>query len=134
MENNLKRLFNQLDTIEAPPGLEASILLKIQAESRKRARINLFVFGLLDLVSFTGLIAAAVFLANLLVRSGFTQYLSLIISEDGAIINYWQELILSLAESLPVLSLAVLLTVAIVLIWSTAKTIINVNLIYQKYV
>ncbi|MCL5435465.1 MAG: hypothetical protein M1275_00025 [Patescibacteria group bacterium] len=39
-------------------------------------------------------------------RSGFMQYLSLLFSDFKAVSVYWQDLALSLAESLPVISLA----------------------------
>lgn len=39
-------------------------------------------------------------------RSGFMQYLSLLLSDFKAVSVYWQDLALSLVESLPVVSLA----------------------------
>lgn len=118
-----------LDFVDLPAGLEKMVLMRLDLEQRRQARRELIVFFLVDTLSLGGLLASVVYLSNVFTQSGFGQYLSLLLTDSGSLLSYWQELALSLAESLPVLGFVSFLSIMAVLIWSIARTIINVRVL-----
>ncbi len=118
-----------IESINLPAGLESRVLARLNEEQQRAAKFRLFVFALLDALSLLGLVASLVYLARVFAESGFSQYLSLLFSDGGSLLSYWRELVLSLAESLPALGLLAFLFVTLILIWSMAKTIINVRVL-----
>ncbi len=114
-----------LKFISSPAGLERAVLARLNREQKRQAKIQLVIFALVDILALSGLVASVIYLSSLFAKSGFIQYLSLIVSDGGLLFSYWRELVLSLAESLPVLGLIAFLFIITVLVWSIAKTIIN---------
>ena len=51
-------------------------------------------------------------------ESGFFEFISLLLSDSGALLASWQNFLLALAEALPAVSLALLLAVAIIFLQS----------------
>ena len=132
MSKNIQQLFESSRADTLSPGLESRVLARLEKEKKSLARRNLFIFGAADVLSGAGLVLTLIYVANLFVTSGFYNYISLFWSDTGAIGVFWQEMLLSLVESLPVLGLMAFLSVAAVLIFSLSKTIINFRLFYYE--
>ena len=114
MRQDYERLFQQLHPVEPPSRLLAHIQEQVAVEERRMARRRVFLLGGTALVSLVALVPATQYVAKELYRTGFYEYLSLLFSDSASLPTYWQEFLLSLAESLPLVAsiafLAVLLT------------------------
>ncbi len=109
-------LINMGYMIEPPERLCGNILGQIKLEERRTARLRLFFVGSVFLASFAALIPAFQYFIREFYQSGSYQYLSLLFSDGGAVLSYWKEFTLSIAESLPVLGItAVLATIFVFL-------------------
>lgn len=98
-----------LPELEPPPHLKKAVFLRLQREKRRAARFKLAGFSALAIISFALIFPAINYLLGQLASSGFSQYVSLIFSDGAYLTSYWQEFILALAESLPVLGLIAVL-------------------------
>jgi|ERR1035437_42741 hypothetical protein len=109
--------------VEPPYGLSHSISVRVHELERSTSLIRFLTFVSTTLVSSVALVIATVRLWNDLAQSGFYQYFSLLLSDGATLSLYWKQLGLSLVESLPLLNLALLLSVLGVFIWSGTKVI-----------
>ena len=85
---------------------------------KQSIRIKLWAFSLISLTSFIVLIPVLKTMLSNFSQSGFYEYLSLVFSSGGLIISYWRDFLSSLAESLPVMSIALSLTLIVILFMS----------------
>jgi len=125
MAKSVYDLFAILAPVSLPQGLSQMVLARIEKEQIRRVKISLFVFGLIGILSLVSLVAISIYFVQTLVQSGFSDYLSLIISDSQLMLGLWQIMALSLTESLPIISLILALILALVFVWSTAKAIVN---------
>jgi hypothetical protein len=122
MEDKYRKLLGSINLIEPPKGLGGQILTRINTEEKRLAKIRVFAFGGSGIVSFSFSFWAIIYLVNSIKESGFWQYLSLIFSENGAVLaSYWRELSFSLIESLPIVGLMIFLGAIGLFIWSAAN-------------
>ena len=118
MENNHHtQLFREIDP---PQGLFSAILARVAYERQRAARLRLAVFGTFTFVSVLMLIPAVQYALSEFYTSGFYEYASLFF--DSLSRGYWKELLYSLADSLPSLSLLLLAIISTVLVWSLRHT------------
>jgi hypothetical protein len=117
MEQKLTKIF-QRAKYEPVPNLSISIWRVITKKERKMARLKLWAFILAGVVSLGGLVPALALLTRDFVQSGFYEYFSLIFSDSGSIFSYWKELVFSLAESLPTMSIILSLTLIFIFLLS----------------
>ncbi len=122
------KLFKKLAQVEPPEGLGGEILVRVKAEEKKLERVRIFVFGGSTVVSFGFSLWTVTYLIGSFQQTGFWQYLSLLFFENGAILTYWRELSLSLAESLPVTGLVITLVSIGFFIWSSANALRNTRI------
>ena len=109
MEDNYRDLFGKIDRREPPAGLLNSILLKINGESLRMARIRFICFSFLSLAALAAFIPAWHELRSETAQSGFLQFFSLLFSDAGIIAAYWQDFTVTVAESLPVFGISAVL-------------------------
>jgi hypothetical protein len=121
MQNKYKKLFGYINLIEPPKGLGGRIMNIINVEEKRLARIRAWAFGSSTVASFGLSMWTVVYLIKSANESGFWQYLSLIFSENGAVLAYWRELSLALVESLPIASLIIFLAAVGFFIWSATN-------------
>jgi hypothetical protein len=126
-EKSYEKLFGYLEEKEPEKELVNRLSCVIHQQEKHSARVRFWALGSTTVASFGLSLWAIIYLIKSFKESGFWQYLSLIFSEDGAILAYWKELSFSLAESLPVFGLIVFLAGIGFFIWSITK--IN----YKKY-
>lgn len=104
MEQKLSKIF-QKAKYETNPNLPEKVWTAVSLYNRRIARIKLFSFSLLGLISVVGFVPALITLKSDLSRSGFYEYSSLAFSNNGMIVTYWKEFSLSILESLPMISI-----------------------------
>lgn len=124
MNEEFKKILNKVDIgeVSVPHRLAENIILKIDAKARQHAKIK--TLGL-STVSALSVIASIPIISQIITsftQSGFYNYLSIIFSDFDVAIVYWKEILISLAESLPVIGILALLIVLTVFTWSVLKT------------
>lgn len=99
-----------------PENLRTLILSSIKAVEYRRARLYLLISGITLLGSITGLIFAIKYLVQSLYVSEFYSYIKLIFSDTDVVFGFWRDILMSLAESFPVLIIvSILASILIVL-------------------
>ena len=118
--------------MEPPNGLLEKILNRIHHEERILVLRKIIVFSVTLTGSLAGLVPAFRVLLSDFGRSGFLRFFSLIFSDFSAVAAYWQNFVLILLESLPILSLAVFLAVLIIFLQSIRALTKNVKIMVKR--
>ncbi len=118
-----RKLFARLENTEPPQGLAHAVLIKIALERERVARRRRVMFGALSLSSLIATIPALGLLISDVASSGMFQYLTLLLSDKTALLQYGKEFAFSLAETIPTASAALFLTLCALFIWSLAQTL-----------
>ena len=111
--------------LNAPQNLESGIFLAINHHERFNTKLKLAFQSAIAVVSFGAFFPLGSSLIQAFTNSNFSEYVSILFSGDSAFINYWQELTLSIVESLPVLSLTLFLAVGVVFLYSLTRALRN---------
>lgn len=129
---NYKKLFANIDYINPPERLSKAIFERIIAEKKHLARKRLWYTSSAGVFSLVAIFPAIQYLIGQFIQSGFYQYLSLIFSDGGAVIKYWKEISISLAESLPILGSAIVLTLVLIILGSFKYIIQDSKTLFNK--
>ena len=103
MNQKLKEIFCK-SKYEPRVDLAEDIWRVVLSRNKRITNFKLIVFSVVGFASLLGLVPAIKMLLNDLGQSGFYEYLSLAFSSITSITSYWKEFAFSLAESLPLLS------------------------------
>lgn len=136
MEKYFKDAF-QKAKYEPEIGLKDKIWQKITLRNKRIAYFKLASFSSIGLASVVGFIPMVKILLNDFAQSGFYEYLSLAFSSNGMFSSYSKEFAYSLAESIPAMSIILVLVIIFVFFLSlkyVAKQIINNKHIGISYV
>jgi len=109
MNNESRQLDKVLQSAPVPAGLFDLVCRRVALAKLARARVRSVVFAVAGVLSVVGLVTAFSSVSAGFVQSGFSQYLSLLFSDAGALSSFWLDFLQSLAESLPILPLGILL-------------------------
>jgi hypothetical protein len=90
-------------------------------------------FSIASSLSVVGMVVTISYIQSAFAQSGAGGYLSIILSDTGAITTYWKELALSVSESLPVFSITLLLTATGLGLWSGARAITTIKTYDYRY-
>jgi hypothetical protein len=105
-------------SIEPSIGLKENIIHKIDKEAKKKA-VFAFVFGgLTSLTSVLAMIYSFVLVVKDYYVSGLSEYISLVFSDSSIILSLWKEFIFSVVDSLPFLTITLILVLLWIFIWS----------------
>ncbi len=104
MEKELIKAFNKA-RYEENPNLADNVWHNIVLRNKRITRLKLWAFSSIGFISLIGFIPAWQKLSSDMTQSGFYEYFSLAFSNGGSILSYWRELLLSIAESLPMTSI-----------------------------
>jgi ABC-type multidrug transport system permease subunit len=129
VRKDYERLFKNINRLEPPEFLLGNILTAIEAKKRKTARIRLALFGTFALASLAALFPAIQYFIAEFSQSGFYQYFSLLFSDWNLAITYWNDFVLSLAEALPVLATAAVLSAIFVFLGSLRLAVKQIKFI-----
>ncbi len=105
--------------IELPEGILDRIMARIREERRLlvfKRRLMLYSIGAIG--SFIALVPAFGAMWTELAQSGLAQFISLIFSDTGAVLAFWDVFVLSILESLPAFSIVVVLATLFVFLGS----------------
>jgi hypothetical protein len=125
--NKHPTLHETLACVEAPEGLCASVLSRINGAKRRSAQWHAALFGLSTVASVAVLIPTLEYTSEQLYASGFYEYASFVVSDNSLATTYWREFSLSLLESLPSIALLLLLPIVAMLVWSLIRLVRNVR-------
>jgi hypothetical protein len=113
MEQKLQQAFKSIK-YQQKSDFSENIWQAIVLCDKRNARIKLWVFSTTGLFSLIELAPALKMLFNDFAQSGFYDYFSLLFSSNGSLITFWKDFLLLLAESLPVVSIVLSLTLIFV--------------------
>lgn len=128
MDHRYEELFSTLQTPEPPAGLTEKILHRISRRERKilgfKIAASAGAFG----VSVGIAVAGYVNLVESLSRSGFFEIASLMFSDFSSMAANFPDFILSIMETFPIFTVALLLSGVLFAIWSMAALIDEASL------
>ncbi len=107
------------------------VLERINSEKIRLAKARLVYGSIIGVASVFALVPTWQYFLSEFTQSGFYQYLSLILS-DGITSAYWKELGLTLAESLPVLSITATLCLVFVLLLTLKYLVRDTQVVFIK--
>ncbi|OHA16806.1 MAG: hypothetical protein A3C79_00555 [Candidatus Taylorbacteria bacterium RIFCSPHIGHO2_02_FULL_45_28] len=116
-----------MEKIRPPQDLKRNILLGIAKEEFRRAKVYFTVAATVLPVSLVAMFLSGRYLLNSFYESGFYDYLSLLFSGDSIVLSYWEELMYSLVETMPIVGTIVFLIASSFFIWSGANTLTNLR-------
>ncbi|MFI5260664.1 MAG: hypothetical protein ACHQU0_02625 [Candidatus Paceibacteria bacterium] len=128
MDTQHSRAF--ISPVEPPRELFSAILARIALARRRSAYLQLAAFGTTTFLSVLFLIAAVEYALNEFYTSGFYDYASLFF--DSLSRGYWQEILYSLADSLPSFALLFLIVTATTFVWSARHTRQNARIAFTR--
>jgi len=118
MSKDYEQLFSYLQLSEPPAGLFNKIIARLIKEDRLLIfKKRLVLYSATILASLGAFIPAIYAFRAEFTQSDFSQFLSLIFSDLGAVRANWQDFGLALLESLPAMSLTMLLASLFLLLW-----------------
>lgn len=115
---------------EPPQSLFSAVLARIALAQRRAARLRLAAFGTTAFVSVILLVPAVQYAMNEFYTSGFYDYASLFFGSLSG--GYWQELLYSLADSLPSFALLLLIAIGATFAWSLVRTFASARLAFTR--
>lgn len=108
MRKDYEKLFTHLEPPEPPAGLFDRIILAIRREQELRNTKRLaFGFLALLLVSLTTVPFSWTLVAGQIQDSGMLQFIEVALSDISVFFASWQDFSLAIAESLPVMGIAI---------------------------
>ncbi len=116
--------------IEPPRALFSAVLGRVALARQRAARLRFAAFGTVALVSALTFIPAVQYAVSEFKISGFSDYASLFF--DSLTRGYWQEVLYSLAASLPSIALLLLAAVGSALVWSLWQTNRNARIAFTR--
>lgn len=122
MNDNLSKLFKQAYN-NPETGLSGNVWRAIQTKQARSLKIQSLFYSFVGILSLGGFVFMFISLTKEFSSSGFFQYVSVAFSGGGLFATYWKEYLLSLAESLPVASLGVLLFFLVSILISFRKVV-----------
>lgn len=106
--------------IKVPPELSGMILDRIRHIERRNSWMQFVASSVVSIGSFVLSVNVISSIMHEASTSGFSSYLSLITSDSAVLIATWKEFMITLAESLPTVSIIALLASIGLFIWTTA--------------
>ncbi len=120
VEQNLQKSFKNAK-YEPDGRLSGDILCVIESKNFQIIKLKKFGYLGLSILSLSGSIFSIKILIEQSTRLGFFRYLSLAFSDGGIIAQYWKEYLLSLTDSLPVVSIVLSFFLLFILFISIRK-------------
>lgn len=117
--------------IDPPQALCGAILLEIETEKLRRARLHFLSVSTLAATSLAVIFPVLRYTAEAFSQSGFYQYASLLFFDGGSVLPYWKEFSLTIVESFPLMEITLSLSLVLVLVWSL-RTVFNVIFIIRS--
>ncbi len=123
MDSRYEKLLSALDAPEPPEGLTQKIMLRISRRERRILGVKIAASACAFCVSAGIAVAGYINLMANLAQSGFFTITSLAFSDFSSVAANFPDFLLSIAESFPVFTAAVLLSGILFSLWSMAALI-----------
>jgi len=120
VEQNLQKLFKQA-SYQPESRLSGDVLLLVEAKSSRIAKWKTIGYLSASVLSLSLSVMSIKSVIEQFTTTGFYNYLSLAFSDSGIIATYWKEYILSLVDSLPILSIILSFSLLFVLFISIKR-------------
>lgn len=118
MNKDCGKFFTHPAPPEPPDDLFDKIARRIREEERRTFKRRLTIFSIALALSAAAFIPAFRAVETELAESGFVEFSSLLFSDSGAVLAYWQSFVFALLESLPTTGLIALLAAVFALLQS----------------
>jgi hypothetical protein len=118
-----------IPSIQPNIGLSEAILGVIEKKKRFYALIKLVIFSLTSIISLIGLYFIWQTEGAIIINSEAGQLLSLLFSDTAIVLSMWREYLLSLTESLPIVSIVLVS----VFIWAFCASLWAVSRLSKKF-
>jgi phage-related minor tail protein len=105
-------------------------MAEISEKRRHRARFRLACFSLVSLAALGTLVPAIGELSSEVVRTGFGQFLSLMLSDSGTLAAYWQDFAMIVVESFPIIGVSAVLASILAFLASARLAVKNKNIAF----
>lgn len=117
--------FSKIYNIETETSeLESHIIQLIKSKSVRRARNKRMIFGTISIFSLVGIVLSVIRAVKYMSESGAYEYISLIFSDTAALVH-WREFAMTLAETIPFVSLTLIFGILAVFAWSLRNVFIQ---------
>ena len=113
-ETQYKQLFVHLPEQQAPHDLGDKVMVRIEHTHIVRMRIRGTIHGTIVIASIIGFIPTVQYISAQTSASGFADYASLFLSDTSYAFAHLKTVVLPLAESMPVLDIALALGIILV--------------------
>ncbi|MBP6859215.1 MAG: hypothetical protein KBC69_01150 [Candidatus Magasanikbacteria bacterium] len=133
-EKAIQEAIAERSAVIPPPFLSAQIMSVIAKKRRFYAFVRLGIFSLFSICSSVGSVLILRVEWPSIAQSEAAQLLSLLFSDFSVIVEYWREYVLSLLESLPLISMiliAVFIWATSALLWMTIRTYVQMKTILR---
>lgn len=127
MKMGFESIKGHFSVLEPQAELSSQIVASIQTLQKRQVRMRVLFFGAIALVAGAVALATVWYLYHVFVSTQLQAYVSLAFSGDAVVYVYWKELLLSILESLPLLSIITLLCAMLFFVWSFAHTLGSVQ-------
>lgn len=111
------------EIIEPKIELKNSIIKRIRNEETKKTIYKMISGSVLSLASIFTLVFYTINIFKDAQVSGLSEYLSLIISDSGLVISYWQTYMMSIVESLPIIPITITAVSVLIFVWSISSLV-----------
>ena len=133
MKKERKQLFFQLDAEQIPADLPRKILLRIEQRERRILGVKIACFSVSFAASMSFVIFGFISFNAQLAQSGFPQFIGLFFTDFGTAAANFPDFALSIAESFPVFSAAIVLIGSAAAIWSVAGLIDDAAMLRNRH-
>lgn len=132
VEKDYQKLFQGLEIPSVPLGLRDSVLARIDREMRYASSLRLALLVPFVFIASAVAVTSFQYLSRETAQSGFSEYLSILFSDGSSILLYWREFLISIAETTPILGMALFLGAVIALAGSLKATFKNIQVLFPS--
>lgn len=133
MKKDYGYIFRNSETKAPRRELPGLILARIHSAEKRAAKTKCAILSAVSFASFAALFPAFQYTWMEFARSGFYEYASLLFSDGSALLPYWKEFSLLLAESLPLFGLILVFGLLFILLESLQSAVKNMNIAFFKF-
>ncbi len=107
----------------APPELAGKIIARVHTLQKRRIFWGTIMLSSLTVGSLGSVIYAGSYFVKMTVKTGFSQYISLLFSDGATLMSSWKEFLSLLAESIPLMEIILVLVATGIFVWLLSQII-----------
>ena len=118
-----ERIKQIINSETASPELAGRIIARIHVLQKRRVFLGTMILSSLTVGSLGSVIYAGSYLIRMAVKTGFSQYVSLLFSDGATLMSSWKEFLSLLAESIPLMEIVLVLVATGIFVWLLSQII-----------